>query len=134
MNKNFKFRVWDNCISAFMIEERPFVFVQRKGYYLENMSEILNNPSRFKVQQFIGLSDLNEREIYKGDIIIYSIKGEEHVRLKGVVCYDAGSACFVAKWDSDYGYDSFFHDICMVVVIGNICENQDLLNKKRRVK
>jgi hypothetical protein len=41
--------------------------------------EQLENPKRFKVEQFTGTYDCNDRPIYEGDIIFHKVFGEQEV-------------------------------------------------------
>jgi uncharacterized phage protein (TIGR01671 family) len=83
--------------------------------------------NRFIIQQFTGLFDKNNKEIYEGDIIKYCFKPDDHGEPEigtGEVYYDEKSACFL--FDRAYEYDFMIHNLHCEIV-GNIFENFELI-------
>lgn len=113
-NKEFKFRVWSKVKNGWLtddiflscIDGLPFVKFKNKIFVLDN--------SKFEltIQQYTGLKDRNNKEIYEGDILEDS-SGIDDVYFK--------DGCF---WIADqWLYDQAYCN----EVIGNIFENPELL-------
>lgn len=89
----------------------------------------------FDLMQYIGLKDINNVEIFEGDIVeVY----KERINFKDttIVKFDENRASFVlVSQDNDNGYLSYdisYYNYNEVYyrVIGNIYENEELLEQK----
>lgn len=86
---------------------------------------------RYVWEQFTGIKDKNDKEIYEGDIVKFADL-ELAMKPAGVVCFSDGKF-FVKDWEFDdgsyhivdfYDYNIPYRDF---EVIGNIHENPELL-------
>lgn len=115
MMREIKFRAWDN--------NGRFVFVQ-----LNNIAPLVDFDRLIDIkeldiwQQYTGLKDKNDTEIYEGDIV-------KSDYMLGVVEFMDGMFC-VSFWDEGDAVgeiDSFFKSEHTYEVIGNIYQDGKLL-------
>lgn len=134
--REIKFRAWDkkekNMISHIKLfrldtsNEKPFLPLLEKF------------ETDLIVHQYTGLKDKNGKEIYEGDILSYldsydtltesGYDFEEFINV-GHVIFDEKKARFDITNKNDVGYDDWIETISDCKVIGNTCENPELLNK-----
>ena len=125
--REIKFRAWDKKYSemiftGFHVLGEVTAFSQIEQYLFER-KQVDNIPTierwnDIELMQFTGLKDKNGKEIYEGDICLTDEAG-----WKGIVIYNRD--LFMLK-DKYGGYSS----LCnweRFEIIGNIYENQDLL-------
>ena len=81
------------------------------------------------VGQYTGLKDKNGKRIFEGDIIKWDYAYNEGKYYQ--VRYDVGGACFSAsrEHNGDNTSTIFYNDEQYVEVIGNIHDNQELLER-----
>ncbi len=117
MNNRFKFRVYfyiDDCFEYFTLE---------KGFPL-GIEGGVSEP-----QQYTGLTDSNDKEIYEGDIlkIHYDVGGD----VIGQVLYEADHGGYIFQWKRkgrNQDYDNLNCDLAFEsVIVGNIFEHSELL-------
>ncbi len=131
MNREIKFRFWSRELKCF-IDLFPHDLFQEVGF-----NGILASKD-YITQQFTGLKDKNNKEIYEGDIIKCSSEFAKNTKREiGEVLYKESS--FVIennfletehKWQNDLsGYCGEFMNKMgyFCEIIGNIYENPDLL-------
>lgn len=86
------------------------------------------------VGQYTGLTDKNGRKIFEGDVVkdeqsqlfgkvVYATAADEYDGISGFMVDDID--------DGLQNYNSFWH---LVEVIGNICDNPELLNDEKEVE
>jgi hypothetical protein len=120
MSRKIKFRCWDKDL-------------KRMIYGILNLRNILCFKN-VEVMQFIGLKDINEKEIYEGDIVKFKLGRRFY---KYIIAWDNLNACFFGLqvpckiYTGGNKEKEFFRKI---EVIGNIYENSELnkLNQKMR--
>jgi uncharacterized phage protein (TIGR01671 family) len=129
MDNRFKFRIWDLNEKSWMIDwKKQFAPIWTK--YGENIWMV--RGSGYITQQFTGLTDKNNKEIYEGDICLieyYSSSQDKYVKNKDVICFEEGS--FIAEWFKKYQSENYggayLPDSNKIEIIGNIYENPNLL-------
>jgi hypothetical protein len=115
--RELKFRAWvlNAPGGAFMIEWDDILKSRETvGDGFEVEINFLNDPS-YVWMQFTGLYDINNKEIYEGDII-----KSEGRKLK-VLWFDEG-AQFIAQEMDDSGWDIMYSHGGRYEVVGNIYE------------
>ena len=113
--RKIKFRVWDKTEKRFWYFELNKV-LQRHLSYVGSFDEKIAIGNK---EQYTGFQDVNNEEIYEGDIVAYYSLLNGKLQL-GVVtfehgCFHIGECCLHNK---------------RVKIVGNICENKDLIMRK----
>jgi uncharacterized phage protein (TIGR01671 family) len=127
MNRELKFRVWHKEFNRFLGKEEYCLDLDGKLIFVEllttnSVSLKSVNPDLYVIQQFTGLKDINQKDIYEGDIIKWTDTnffdgnwGERDTI--STVSYETGSYYPVSEFiEDDYRE-----------IIGNIFQNPDLL-------
>jgi uncharacterized phage protein (TIGR01671 family) len=134
MNREIKFRVWHKIEKKYLlpsnekIKSQAIFFLNKNG----NLEASLNNHN-FIIQQFTGLKDKNNKEIYEGDILSW----ENTIR--GIPAPSKDAKPFKPEevyWDNELGIwaigsmlDNDFHWYGKKgTIIGNIFENPELID------
>jgi uncharacterized phage protein (TIGR01671 family) len=122
MNNRFKFRVWDKLAKRMIYphndnQQHFIIDLNGRFHNLQNGS----GGDDYVIQQYTGLMDSNEKEIYEGDIIEMTY---DHIIERGFVVWENNS--YILK---TIGEDSYAPLVIFPKdkVIGNIFENKELL-------
>lgn len=123
MNKK-KFRVWDTLTKTFLTDKSHF-----QGHYVIGLNGSFHNlhngggDLEYILQQFTGLKDKNNKEIFEGDIVkLHDSRNGDRV---GDVYF--GSGAFIVRHIASLFYgakDGMCEDY---EVVGNIFQNPELL-------
>ena len=124
--KGLKFRVWDKERECYF-DETELAGITSDGKYILYIEEEeisrLEIDENYIVEYDTGLKDKNGKEIYEGDVVEYDwyvISDKQAYRTKEQVVFDDMGA----RLDTDR-----IRFCTNVEVIGNIHENDDLLEK-----
>jgi uncharacterized phage protein (TIGR01671 family) len=104
--RELKFRVWDETVKKF-----DHLDLNDLDYSDVIIRNALNNPLK---QQYTGLKDKTDMEVYEGDIVTDN---------EQVLCIEFLQGCFMFS----RGHMRIVHLPEYFIVIGNIFENAELL-------
>lgn len=113
--REFKFRAWDK-------EESEFIDIKSFGF-LESGDELV-------IMQYTGLIDINNTEVFEGDILKFTNDDFAYVS------FYEGKYITITTYEGKYTARSDFEDMDLDEalrigeVIGNIYENPELLERR----
>lgn len=132
MNREIKFRAWDNINKSWLSENELVIY---KGKVLcnivdskKNWQEELGFMEGIHLQQYTGLIDKHGKDIFEGDIVTFKINGvpqrsfyDENINRE--IWFDTERSGFhIGRFTSLLRSDEPH-----IEVIGNIWENPELL-------
>jgi len=131
MNNRFKFRVWDKLAERMIYphnDNQQHFIIDLNGQFhnLQNGS----GGDDYVIQQYTGLTDINDDPIYEGDIL----KNHYDVgnNIIGQVLYESDHGGYIFQWKRKGRGQDYKNLNCDVafesVIVGNIFENSELLN------
>ena len=135
-----KFRVWSKDLSKYRKLD-DISNDQGLGMFFEVQKGIGSNVTSIcysindVVEQFIGLTDVNGKDIYEGDILatssmMYGDKVTDYLKVEwredyvGFYCGEKPLYACLSEWDNDIKFAQTFPEI-----IGNVHTNPELLEK-----
>ncbi|WP_156185547.1 YopX family protein [Bacillus sp. FJAT-27916] len=144
-----KFRVWDGKKIIYVSKDSGYRLVFEGGdWELEYKNEqyCTSKDPWCKLMQFSGATDINEKDIYEGDIVKNGLNEEEYKRkypndykeygftlgeFVGISTYDAECSCWCIDNPKYIGVTMVHHLFCeidmkTVEVIGNVHENEEI--------
>jgi uncharacterized phage protein (TIGR01671 family) len=134
MNNRSKFRVRDVKNKKFLPESyfailgNGKLIVTLSGYYNDFTN---TNQDDYVIQQYTGLTDENDKEIYEGDILMYKTGSIPTTGVIGQVLYEADEGGYIFQWERKGPNQHHINLNCDVafesVIVGNILENPELL-------
>lgn len=141
-SRQIKFRVWDKGGKLFLPAQAAGYVMSDGKHYLgfsddhtdDNVKKLIlssefGDKDGFVIQQFAGLKDKNDCEIYEGDIVEFVVNRSTFDKVK----YERMK--LEVKFYPDKGFRAYWgHEDCnsekldsKVKIIGNIFENPELL-------
>ena len=132
MRREIKFRVWDDINKKFIsLKERCIYYdIQLQQYGVWNS---YGNVTGLIIQQYTGLLDKNNREIYEGDILatlssdnkylseVVWVNGDGRWGFKSINLIHPERSGKTISYNLTYGCSQWR-------IVGNIYENPELLN------
>lgn len=145
MSREIKFRIWDKYNHEYWHYLRPEIVFDSDGaakieFYIGGAGKFHDyRDGDFVIQQFTGLKDKNEKEIYEGDILRIKLpdtsywQDEPRQIWNAEVKYEEDRGGYILQFREhgrrqpyiDLNYDS----ACDAEILGNIFENPDLLGQ-----
>lgn len=133
--RELKFRIWDNDKNEWLAESDDDALTYY-GFHLIGEVMTVQSPRKWivngVVEQYTGLNDKNDREIYEGDIVRIDSMDELRVGYVDLVndqyCIVCGEDDEGYKIVAEFYYYSKPEENCEV--IGNIHENPELLEEE----
>ncbi len=121
--REIKFRAWDRYDNKWEDEIGEDYYCEDNAYMnkLLIINDSFKTKERFTYMQYTGLKDINNKELYEGDIV--KILPNNYIALAE---YSQESCAYLLKNKNGYrGYFSIIQE--GFEVIGNIYENPELL-------
>ncbi len=135
MNK--KFRIWDEENLLYLAEQEswgaPIVSVALDGsVWVQYLSGDNKCETGYIIQQYIGIQDKNNKEIYEGDIIEFSLPADDTIYMGKVIwCEDTLSyGVSFSIESSEEAHIEDLYSVKWVKVLGNIFENPEMIKGK----
>lgn len=124
MNNRFKFRIWDKNNKCYLNTTNGLHFELMYGG-LRTVSWFVGQ-NEYTIEQCTGSTDINEKLIYEGDIILSKFNG------MGRIAYYHSSLCVIWKdnvqyFDQKTTLTPIPLDTHNVEIIGNINENIEII-------
>ena len=129
MNKQIKFRAWIKTGSENYDYVKPMT-VQQMIHSKKSTFSLAQLNDLVDFEQFTGMTDVNGKDIYEGDIIEFygankkiKVKKEFGIIVYKADRYGAGFNSIIQNKERGYGGINIAQDI----VVGNVHENPELL-------
>lgn len=126
--RELKFRIWDKREQKFEASRDMALSKNGDLYYIRSAgNELLEVDNEYYIiQQYTGLKDKNNKEIYEGDILRYINL------IIGQVIFAFGSYQVKTLENLNFGLDDICYH-CTIEIIGNIYENPELLENNNEI-
>ena len=126
MSREIKFRIWDNKNKEWLGASDNDVLIYYGFHLVGEVMTVQSLPQWALdngniVEQYTGLKDRNNKEIYEGDIVTLDLEWDEDIDYS-VITFKNG--CF--RIGDGYGQEAGYY-LSDWRVVGNIHENPELL-------
>jgi uncharacterized phage protein (TIGR01671 family) len=111
--------------------------INTKRFYYMYLDELIgltrtiSIPKEATIQQYTGLTDINDNPIYEGDILMYKSGSIPTTGVIGQVLYEADEGGYIFQWERKGPNQHHINLNCDLafesVIVGNILENPELL-------
>ncbi len=126
MQREIKFRAWDNFFKQMYYFDFENNIEVRSGHlWIVHEEGVISSKSpSIKIMQYTGLKDMNDKEIYEGDLV----QVLDYASWEGLykVVWDEESLMYVLE--DAYGDKEKMCEFEHYLVWGNIYENSELLD------
>ena len=119
MNRDIKFRVWDNVLKKYGLDTEDAHLYQEEDFS-NGIFKVCSYGKGSVAEQFTGLKDRNGKEIFEGDIVI-----ESSTDTTAQVIWDDRYANFILAAGNALSF--YLQGFGRFEVIGNIHENPELI-------
>ena len=116
--REIKFRAWDKKNKIMFV---IFDSTTHQDWFLPSWKD------KHEVMQYTGLKDVVGKEIFEGDIILDNSYGKDVGALIGAVVFSSHMGAYV--WSNDETA-LIAESCCTIMVIGNVWENQELIESE----
>ncbi|MCD0434336.1 YopX family protein [Lacticaseibacillus paracasei subsp. paracasei] len=137
MKREIKFRAWDKVHECYLYDVQNAYDTlsgcvkdengEDAGYDEECFAGFLDND-QYVVEQFTGLTDMNGRKIYEGDILDIGLRNQDGKPVIAPVSYETYAAGYVLDNGGNGIWQRLTEDC---EVIGNTFEDKQLLEGKQ---
>lgn len=129
-NRELKFRIWNKIDKVMLKERQADLLLFIGGGLFSRFDKEIQDPEDYVIQQFTGILDKNNKEIYEGDICTIEVEGFDgcqgkiiRSKIKNEVRIVEFMNC--GSWNISqcgWGFCVYVYEI-----IGNIFENPELI-------
>jgi len=128
--RKLKFRIWskitrsfDDSFKDYGSEHCAEIYGDFRSNFFEALDDVLENED-YVIQQWTGLTDKNDKEIYEGDIIHRYFSDDNQYTY--LVDYNQEDCVYVLKKGNEESF-MFYVPVKTFEVIGTFFENPELL-------
>ncbi|WP_076634778.1 YopX family protein [Lactiplantibacillus plantarum] len=124
-----KFRAWDKVQKVMMVPRDMYTDSDGNIFYVEAMGPDgeydEGDLDVFKLEQFTGLTDVNGKDVYEGDIVKSNYKYSQP-KVSQIIMEDGNS--YILGEDLATGNEMLVSDhIGEIEIVGNVHDNPELL-------